>query len=260
MLTPGYTAAPVLLLLSLTIGFCFEETPMIEKPTAHPAYKSVAAAALCCALAACGGGSDAPSVISTPGATPSGAPPANAADVAPLPNPVAAAQPAAPAPAASASAPPPAPAAIGSSCGLNGAAGIQAEVLQRLNALRAAGAVCGTNAFAATGALAWNNQLLQAAVGHSADMAQKNYFAHTSQDGRSASQRVTDAGYNWSTVGENIAAGQRSVEEVMTGWAKSPGHCQNLMNPNFRDVAVACVRNDASTYGLYWSMELGRSR
>ena len=91
-------------------------------------------------------------------------------------------------------------------------------------------------------------------------MAQKNYFAHESQDGRTPAQRVTAAGYSWSTMGENIAGGQRSFEEVMTGWTNSPGYCQNLMNPNFRDVAVACIRNDAATYRLYWAKELGRSR
>ena len=120
-------------------------------------------------------------------------------------------------------------------------------MVQRLKALRAAGAVCRTNPFAATGPLAWNNQLLQAAIGHSTDMAQKNYFSHTSQDGRTPAQRITAAGNRWITVGENIAAGQRSVEEVMTGWTSSPGHCQNLMNPNFQDAAEACVRNDAAT-------------
>ena len=205
-----------------------------------------AAVIFCLSLAACGGGggSDAPSAGSQPAALPTpvtitGATTSPASSVAP--------------------AAPPTPASD-FSCGLNGAAGIQAEVLQRLNALRAAGAVCGSNAFAATGPLTWNNQLLQAALGHSTDMAKNNYFAHTGLDGRTPDQRVTAAGYVWSNVGENIAAGQTSVEQVMTEWANSPGHCQNMMNPNFRDVAVACVRNDAAKYRLYWSMELGRSR
>ena len=76
---------------------------------------------------------------------------------------------------------------------------------------------------------------------------------------RTPAQRVTAAGYIWSNVGENIAVGQRSVEEVMNGWTNSPGHCQNLIYLNFRDVAVACVRNVAATNRLYWTMELGRS-
>ena len=206
-----------------------------------------------------GGGGDA----STSGANNSVASSATGNAVAPLPAPVAA-NPAAALPASS-STPPAAPASGTSSlgdfsCGLNGAAGIEAEVIQRINALRAAGAVCGANTFAPTSALTWNTTLLSAAKGHSADMAQKNYFSHTSQDGRTAGQRITAAGYNWSTFGENIAAGQTSVQQVMTGWINSPGHCQNLMNANVRDVAVACVRNDAATYGLYWTMNLARSQ
>ena len=243
--------------------------------------KLTAVAALCFALAACGGGGgggDAPGVSGATGSTqndavaplptpvasnaPAPAPsaPAASSTPAPAPSPGAAAQPPAVTPSAPAASVPAQAAAADVSCGLNGPAGIEAEILQRLNALRASGAVCGTTAFPATGALAWNKTLLQAAAGHSTDMAQKNYFSHTGQDGRSPGQRVTAAGYSWATVGENIAGGQRSVEQAMTGWINSPGHCQNLMNPNFRDVAVACVKNDASAYRLYWTMNLARSR
>lgn len=223
------------------------------KMRAYATLTSVVAA--CIGLGACGGGgSDAPAVSGAPGAAQNDA-------VAPLPTPVAANAPSATPAAPAASAPAPAQAATADlSCGLNAPAGIEAEVLQRLNALRASGAVCGTTAYAATGALVWNKTLLQAAAGHSTDMAQKNYFSHTGQDGRDPGQRVTAAGYIWSNTGENIAGGQRSVEQVMAGWTNSPGHCQNLMNPNFRDVAVACVKNDASTYRFYWTMTLGRSR
>ena len=267
---------------------------MIDRPDTRTTVKLALGAALCWGLVGCGGGggggADTPSINAAPSAAAGEA-------VAPLPTPVAAIAPAAPASApapapapapalsppstspSAAPAPAPLPAAIpvaalaaaspttasasaasDTSCGLNGAAGIEAEILQRVNALRASGAVCGTTGYAATGALAWNTTLLTAAKGHSLDMAQKNYFSHISQDGRSLGQRITAAGYNWSNVGENIAAGQTSVEQVMNSWIKSPGHCQNLMNPNFRDVAVACMRNDAADYRLYWTMNLGRSR
>ncbi len=152
-----------------------------------------------------------------------------------------------------------APGATDASCGLNGAAGIQAEILQRVNTLRLAGAVCGSTTVAATTALTWNTQLLQAARGHSTDMAQNNYFSHTSLDGRTLAQRVLATGYSYMALGENIAAGQTSVESVMTAWINSPGHCQNLMSPAFRDIGVACVRNDAAAYRLYWTMNLGRT-
>ena len=153
----------------------------------------------------------------------------------------------------------PVAAAVDVNCGLNGAAGIQSEVMQRVNALRAAGAVCGTTAYAATGPLAWNSLLLQAASGHSSDMAQNNYFSHTSLDGRTMVERVLATGYTYTNLGENIAAGQSTVESVITGWTTSPGHCQNLMNSAFRDIGVACVRSDTSNYRYYWTMVLGRS-
>jgi uncharacterized protein YkwD len=198
-------------------------------------------------VAACGGGGDGESA-STTAATPA---------------PAQVTTPATATPATVAGTPTSAPvtpaAAVDVNCGLNGAAGIQSEVMQRVNALRAAGAVCGTTAYAATGPLAWNSLLLQAASGHSSDMAQNNYFSHTSLDGRTMVQRVVATGYTYTALGENIAAGQSTVESVITGWTNSPGHCQNLMNPAFRDIAVACVRSDTASYGYYWTMDLGRS-
>lgn len=212
--------------------------PSLNRPgTAPPALVIVLTA--CLALVGCGGGSD-----------------GGSDSTAPLPLPVATTTPAS-APAGST---PATPASLDVNCGLNGAAGIQAEILQRVNALRSAGAVCGTTTYGATTPLIWNSLLLKAATGHSVDMGNNNYFSHTSADGRTLAQRVTAAGYNYSAAGENIAAGQTSVAQVMTGWINSPGHCQNLMDPVFRDIGVACVRNDNATYSYYWTMDLGRAR
>ncbi len=120
--------------------------------------------------------------------------------------------------------------------------------------------MCGNTLYQAAAPLAWNGKLFDAAAGHSLDMANNNYFSHTSQDGRSFSQRISDAGYAWSAVGENIAAGQRTVEDVMNGWLQSPGHCANIMNGSFTEVGVSCVSNDASSYKQYWTMDLARPR
>jgi len=205
-------------------------------------------------VAACGGGGGDGESTGTTAATPA---PVQVTTPALAP-PATVAVPGTPTP-APAPAPAPVAAAVDVNCGLNGAAGIQGEVMQRVNALRAAGAVCGSTAYAATVPLAWNSLLLQAASGHSSDMAQNNYFSHTSLDGRTMVQRVVATGYTYSALGENIAAGQSTVESVITGWTNSPGHCQNLMNPAFRDIGVACVRSDTSNYRYYWTMVLGRS-
>ena len=146
----------------------------------------------------------------------------------------------------------------GATCGLPD---FQASALARINQYRASGASCRTaGQFASAAPLRWNNQLLQAATGHSQDMAAKNYFSHTSQDGRSMVDRINAAGYAWSTIGENIAAGYPSVNAVIDGWMASDGHCANVMNAAFQDVALACIASSSSSYGTYWTMNAGRSR
>jgi uncharacterized protein YkwD len=144
-------------------------------------------------------------------------------------------------------------------CGLPG---FQAELLQRVNSLRASGAVCGARgSFAPAAALAWNDVLTQAALGHAADMAAHDHFSHTSLDGSTLAQRVSRAGYAWSLVAENIAAGQPSVQSVMASWIASDGHCANLMNPGLHDIGLACVPGSAGArYGTYWTMNLAAPR
>lgn len=137
----------------------------------------------------------------------------------------------------------------------------QAEAMRLLNARRAAGASCGARGrFAAAPALRWNSPLTAAAYRHSSDMARRDFFSHTGSDGSTLGSRVTAAGYAWSGVAENIAAGQRSVRSVVDGWMASPGHCANIMSATYRDVGLACVRNAGSRYGTYWTLDLARPR
>lgn len=137
-----------------------------------------------------------------------------------------------------------------------------AAMLTRVNQYRAAGASCGSQgSFAPAPALTWNLMLTQAADSHSNDMVALNFFSHTGSSGSSAGQRISAAGYTWNTYGENIAAGQASINEVVDGWMASAGHCANIMNAAFVDIGVACVPGTASTtYRTYWTMDLGRAR
>jgi uncharacterized protein YkwD len=118
------------------------------------------------------------------------------------------------------------------------------EFLANINRVRQQGCNCGITYMPPAAPLVWNDQLEMAAMGHAADMANQNYFSHTSLDGRSMQDRIGTAGYTYKgyksyAIGENIAEGPQSIAEVMQGWFKSPGHCKNLMNPQFKEVGVA---------------------
>jgi uncharacterized protein YkwD len=142
---------------------------------------------------------------------------------------------------------------LAANCGLR-----NGEALLRINAARAAGRRCGARSMGPAAPLLWNEQLRAAAAAHSSDMARRNYLEHRSPEGREVSDRVAAARYRWKSVGENLVGGDRSIAEAVDGWLASPERCENLMDPRFVDVAVACAARPGSEWGTYWTMVLGR--
>jgi uncharacterized protein YkwD len=98
-----------------------------------------------------------------------------------------------------------------------------------------------------------NGGLRCAARVHSADMAQRGFFDHVNPDGEDPFDRMERTGFRFSLAGENIAAGQRSPEEVMAGWMASPGHCANIMEPGFTHFGVGLYVDANSDLGLFWT-------
>jgi uncharacterized protein YkwD len=138
--------------------------------------------------------------------------------------------------------------------------GFQGDMLAAVNAARATQQDCGGTIMPPVPALTWDAQLEQAAYTHSNDMANYNFFSHTGSDGSSVSTRVTAQGYTWSSVGENIAAGQKDVDAVMTSWINSPGHCLNIMSANFTQMGASFVTNSSTQYGIYWTQVFAKPR
>ena len=72
---------------------------------------------------------------------------------------------------------------------------------------------------------------------------------------------MTAAGYKWSRSAENIAAGQKTPEEVVQSWINSPGHRVNLLDPNLKEIGVGYYFLAADTgttnYNSYWAQEFG---
>lgn len=124
-------------------------------------------------------------------------------------------------------------------------------LLKLVNDKRIAGCNCGTTVMPPVAVLNWNNLLAAAALAHSKDMNANNYFDHNSQNGKNPGDRITAAGYKWTTYGENIAAGQPTEQVVFDAWINSEGHCKNIMNANFKEMGAA-------KDGRYWTQEFGR--
>ena len=107
-------------------------------------------------------------------------------------------------------------------------------------------------------ALTWCPALARSATEHSTDMAAQNYFEHQSLDRREVSDRAEAQGYNYRTVGENIAVGQRDVEEVMQGWMNSPGHRDNILRPEYMHLGSGVATGDfKGQRSIYWTQNFG---
>ena len=126
----------------------------------------------------------------------------------------------------------------------------KATLLQLVNDVRTKGCTCGTTVMPAVGTLTWDDQLAKAGYDHSVDMNKNDYFSHTGLDGSSPGQRITAAGYTWSSYGENIANGYTTEQAVMTGWLNSEGHCRNIMGAGFTNIGVG-------RDGNYWTQVFG---
>ncbi|MEU0651567.1 CAP domain-containing protein [Streptomyces albogriseolus] len=124
------------------------------------------------------------------------------------------------------------------------ASGAVARVVELVNAERAEAGCAPVTA---------NSTLNTAAQRHSEDMASTGTMSHTGSDGSDPGERITRAGYAWSTYGENVAYGYSTPEQVMQGWMTSPGHKANILNCSFKEIGVGLS-------GTYWTQDFGTAR
>lgn len=103
-----------------------------------------------------------------------------------------------------------------------------------------------------------NPQLTKIARLHSANMAKKGEMKHV-LDGKNPAQRALDGGYNYATIGENIATSNGvPIKDIMEGWMSSKVHRDNILQPRFEEIGIAIARNDKGD--LYYTQLFGRPR
>ncbi|MBI3522760.1 MAG: CAP domain-containing protein [Chloroflexi bacterium] len=126
----------------------------------------------------------------------------------------------------------------------------EADLLTQVNAFRAANGLP---------TLVVSDTLTNAAKWMATDMSVKDYFSHTSLDGRTPTQRMADAGYpafqNW--AGEDLAAGYTSAKDVLGGWINSPAHLAVLKNPEYHAIGIGRAYSAGSQWKWYWAADFG---
>jgi len=137
----------------------------------------------------------------------------------------------------------------GRTAGLKDVAAVRRAILDRVNAERRS---------AGRRPLTADRRLDEAAERHARDMLARGYFAHASPEGRTVRQRALDAGYKWHTIGENIAEGQLSVEEVMKSWMESPHHRENILSRDFTQMGLGLALGEgAKGFRVEWVQTFG---
>lgn len=126
--------------------------------------------------------------------------------------------------------------------------GLEAQMLALVNKERAAAGCSPVTA---------NDRLTRAADDYSDVMASSGVMSHTGPDGSTMTTRVEAAGYQWSTLGENIARGQADAASVMKSWMNSPGHRANILNCSFKELGVGVHFGDG---GPWWTQNFGAGR
>lgn len=93
-----------------------------------------------------------------------------------------------------------------------------------------------------------HTNLTKVAKAKAKDMYLNNYFSHTSPTYGSPFEMMDASSITYLYAGENLAMGQRSAEQAMKDWMKSPGHKKNILNPNFNLIGVGYFNG-------YWVQE-----
>jgi uncharacterized protein YkwD len=111
------------------------------------------------------------------------------------------------------------------------------------------------------GALHLSRGLSAAARQHSAEMAARGYFSHSSANGSSFDRRVVRyyrvSGRHFWSVGENLLWSSPDVDPAgaLRMWMNSPEHRANLLSPRWREIGLSAV-HVASAPGTFGGREV----
>ncbi len=124
--------------------------------------------------------------------------------------------------------------------------------------------------------LVLDKKLCAIARDHSKDMAERNYFSHTSPEGEDFLDRYKKKGFVCRVrIGQSICVGAENIfcnnmyssvtytggrahydwnsleaiaRSTVKGWMKSPGHRENILQPAFKSQGIGVTIKDGKVY------------
>ncbi|HTE21554.1 MAG TPA: CAP domain-containing protein [Candidatus Limnocylindria bacterium] len=85
-------------------------------------------------------------------------------------------------------------------------------------------------------ALGINSKLSSAAQAKANDMVARDYWSHTTPDGKEPWVFIQAAGYDYTKAGENLAYGFATSPDAVAGWMNSAAHKANMLDSTFTEV------------------------
>lgn len=123
----------------------------------------------------------------------------------------------------------------------------QSEILSLTNASRAE---------AGLSVLSLNTQLNNAAQAKAEHMINNDYFAHTAPDGTKPWYFIKQAGYSYSSAGENLAMDFTEANTVHVAFMNSPSHKKNIMNTKYTEIGIAIIEGELNGSSTMLLVEL----
>lgn len=110
--------------------------------------------------------------------------------------------------------------------------------------------------------LTYSRLLEVSAQAYATRMANENFFGHVAPDGQTLKDRISATSYYDRSfllsckcvpgfaLGENLARGQKTPQEVVDAWMRSPSHRDAILNPDYSDIGVGVSAG-------YWVQHFG---
>lgn len=88
-----------------------------------------------------------------------------------------------------------------------------------------------------------SSRLNAAAQSKAKDMADRNYWSHSTPDGKDPWVFIQQAGYEYKKAGENLAYGFSDNSATVAGWMNSATHRANLLDQAYSEVGFGFVNS-----------------